>query len=215
MLDWLEDQLRISANACGTPRREERSRTTPITATSGRRAPPYNECTINPNGTGTCPITGTTTAACNGMATNIAVDVHQSAADLGYGEDQYLVDMCCGNGNFAQKTCADSGTTSDCGDIGQKCAPCGSPVSAGGSCNVYVGVGYNSGYDSSAPNLLCENRANYGNCYCEMWYDDGYGSCSAYIENAWAGYMDADDCAAQDGWWCDEDAGALEGCALQ
>ena len=158
----------------------------------GTRGSTYNTCSGGGGGMGRCPITGGSTPTCNGMDTNVAVDVHQSAADLGYGYDGYTVDMCCTNGNFAQKTCADSGTVSNCGDASpNKCKPC-QTVTDGGSCNVYVGVG--SSGDSNAPNLLCENLSNYANCYCTQSWSDGNSPCDVSISNEFWGYMNVDSC---------------------
>jgi hypothetical protein len=72
-----------------------------------------------------CPIKQATTMACSGGQDYTATVLAEDPETYGY--DENTVIMCCGNGTtgtYAVKTCAASGTSSSCGNIGQKCTPC-------------------------------------------------------------------------------------------
>ena len=152
-------------------------------------------CTLGSGGQGstgaTCPIVQSpgTTPMCNGGAAWQGLTMHQGSENK--------VSMCCANnsttGNWAVKTCADSGTSSSCGDIGQKCAPCYTLSYANGCSVSWVDTGYGN---SGGEEYQSYHDMPGTSCYCDFYYTTA-DYCDTPDLHVYRGYVsDPDTCYA-------------------
>jgi hypothetical protein len=113
------------------------------------------DCTPGGYQASTCPITQGTTNACAGSMGSLMYEgasIHQSWAS------ENVVEFCCSsdfwNGSLGVKTCADSGTSSACGDVGQKCSGAcpGFPIAFSNGCEMFIlGLTNLAAYDVDGP----------------------------------------------------------------